>query len=251
MTYNPDNPNEHEYDAFEDAMTDEPSRFFGQVSIEAYQAVFAKDAGGKWQKPEQYIPELHGSEEELAKDDDKFLGTQIDFSITPVDPTRKIISRTVGAKNRKRPEFARVIRPSIEALSARIAEIKGLQPGQFNPLKELSGMWVAGEFVPRPSNKEGETWTTLKFVAVYADQAACEAAANEAYNREGDDEPAAEAAQDNGQDAAKAALVPFLAPLWEQAGHDAAKMTELLGVNPLLSSAFTMDSQEVKDVMGS
>jgi len=46
-------------------------------------------------------------------------------------------------------------------------------------------------------------------------------------------------------------LVPFLAPLWEQAGHDADKMAELLANNPLLSSAFTMDSQEVKDVMGS
>ena len=250
MTFNPDNPNEHEYDAYDDAMTDEPSRFFGCVTIEAYQALFAKDAGGKWQKPEQYIPELHGDEAEIAKDDDKFLGTQIDFSITPVDPTRKIISRTVGAKNRRRPEFARVIRPSIEALAAQIAAIKNLQPGQFNPLKELSGMWVGGEFVPRPSNKEGETWTTLKFTCVFASQDECAAAADAVYNREADDEPAAEP-EDNGQDAAKAALVPFLAPLWEQAGHDQGKMAELLGVNPLLSSAFTMDSPEVQAVMGS
>jgi len=249
MTFNPDNPNEHEYDAYDDAMTDEPSRFFGCVTIEAYQALFAKDAGGKWQKPEQYIPELHGDEAEIAKDDDKFLGTQIDFSITPVDPTRKIISRTVGAKNRRRPEFARVIRPSIEALAAQIAAIKNLQPGQFNPLKELSGMWVAGEFVPRPSNKPDETWTTLKFTCVFASQQECAAAADEAYNHESD-ESAAEP-EDNGQDAAKAALVPFLAPLWEQAGHDADKMGELLASNPLLSSAFEMDSPEVQDVMGS
>jgi len=248
MTFNPDNPNEHEYDAYDDAMTDEPSRFFGCVTIEAYQALFAKDAGGKWQKPEQYIPELHGDEAEIAKDDDKFLGTQIDFSITPVDPTRKIISRTVGAKNRRRPEFARVIRPSIEALAAQIAAIKGLQPGQFNPLKELSGMWVEGEFVPRPSNKPGETWTTLKFTCVFASQDECAAAADEAYNRDADDEPAAEP-EDNGQDAAKAALVPFLAPLWEQAGHDRDKMAELLGVNPLLSSAFEMDSPEVQEIV--
>ena len=80
MTYNHDGEDMH--DAFDDAMTDEPSRFFGQVTIEAYQALFAKE-NGKWQKPEQYIPELHGSEEEINKDDDKFLGTQIDFSITP------------------------------------------------------------------------------------------------------------------------------------------------------------------------
>lgn len=249
MTYNPDNPNEH--DAFDDAMTDEPSRFFGQVTVEAYQVLFAKDAGGKWQKPEPYLPELHGDEAEIAKDDDKFLSTQIDLSITPVDPTRKIISRTVGAKNRRNPEFQRVIRPSIEALAAKIAELKGLQAGQFNPLRELSGMWVGGEFVPRPSNKEGETWTTLKFTDVYASQDECAAAADEAYSRDSEDEPEAEQKQDNGQDAAKAALVPFLAPLWEQAGHDAAKMGELLANNPLLSSAFEMDSPEVQAVMGS
>ena len=248
MTFNPDNPNEHENDAFEDAMTDEPSRFFGQVTIEAYQAVFAKDVNGKWGKPEQYITDLHGDEAEIAKDDDKFLGTQIDFSITPVDPTRKIISRTVGAKNRKRPEFARVIRPSIEALAGQIEAIKNLQPGQFNPLKELSGMWVSGEFVPRPSNKPGETWTTLKFVDVFADQAACEAAANEAYNHEAD-EPAE--VQDDGQDMEKAKLVPFVQSLWEQAGKEAAKMAELLADNPLLSKYFTMDSPEVLAVMGS
>jgi len=249
VTYNPDNPNEHEYDAFEDAMTDEPSRFFGQVSIEAYQAVFAKDVNGKWQKPEPYIADLHGSEEEISKNDDKFLTVQVDISLTPVDPTRKIWTRSVGAKNRNRPEFARVIRPSIEALAEQIAAIKSLQPGQFNPLKELSGMWVGGEFVPRPSNKEGETWTTLKFTCVFASQDECAAAADEVYNHDAD-EPAAEP-EDNGQDAAKAALVPFLAPLWEQAGHDQDKMAELLGVNPLLSSAFTMDSPEVQAVMGS
>jgi len=248
MVFNPDNPNEHaEYDAFDDAMTDEPSRFFGQVTIEAYQAIFVNDGSG-WQKPEPYLPELHGSEDEINKDDDKFLTVQVDISLTPVDPARKIWTRTVGAKNRKRPEFARVIRPSIEALAAQIAAIKNLQPGQFNPLKELSGMWVGGEFVPRPSNKPGETWTTLKFTDVYASQDDCAAAADDAYNREADDEPEAEA-QDNGQDAAKAALVPFLAPLWEQAGHDAAKMGELLASNPLLSSAFEMDSPEVQAVM--
>jgi len=248
MTFNPDNPTE-EYDAFDDAMTDEPSRFFGQVSIEAYQAIMAQDASGKWQRPEPYIPDLHGDEGEVNKADDKFFTTQVDISLTPVDPTRKIWTRTVGAKNHKNPEFARVIRPSIEALAAQIAAIKNLQPGQFNPLKELSGMWVAGEFVPRPSNKPDETWTTLKFTCVFASQQECAAAADEAYNHESD-ESAAEP-EDNGQDAAKAALVPFLAPLWEQAGHDADKMAELLANNPLLSSAFTMDSQEVKDVMGS
>ena len=255
MTYNPDNPTEHdEYDPFDDAMADEPSRFFGQVTIEAYQVIFVNDGSG-WQKPEQYVPELHGDEAEIAKDDGKFLSTQIDFSITPVDPARKIIARTMGAKNRKRPEFQRVVRPSIEALSEAIAQIKGLQAGQFNPLREISGMWVGGEFVPRPSNKEGETWTTLKFTAVYADQAACKQAADEAYNNEADevpDEPAQSA-----EDAAKASLAPFLTPLWEQAKKQANDtinaedvMAGLLKINPLLAEVFTMESPEVQTLIG-
>ena len=248
MTYNHDGEDTH-YDAYDDAMTDEPSRFFGCVTIEAYQVVFINDGSG-WQKPEQYLPELHGDEAEISKSDDKFLSTQIDFSITPTDAARKIISRTVGAKNRKRPEFARVIRPSIEALAAQIAAIKNLQPGQFNPLKELSGMWVEGEFVPRPSNKPGETWTTLKFTCVFASQDECAAAADEAYNREGD-EPAAEPAQGDGQDGERAKMVPFLEAIWKQAGKDSAKMAELLASNPVLKPYFTMGSPEVLAVMGS
>ena len=250
MVFNPDNPNEHaEYDPYEDAMTDEPSRFFGCVTIEAYQAIMAQDASGKWQRPEPYIPDLHGDEGEVNKADDKFFTTQVDISLTPVDPTRKIWTRTVGAKNRKNPEFQRAIRPSIEALAAQIAAIKNLQPGQFNPLKELSGMWVEGEFVPRPSNKPGETWTTLKFTCVFASQDECAAAADEAYNREGD-EPAAEPAQGDGQDGERAKMVPFLEAIWKQAGKDSAKMAELLASNPVLKPYFTMDSPEVQEVMG-
>jgi hypothetical protein len=254
MTYNPNGEDTHEYDPFDDAMTDEPSRFFGQVTIEAYQVIFEKDAGGKWGKPEQYVPELHGDEAEIAKDDGKFLSTQIDFNFTPVDPTRKIWIRTMGAKNRKRPEFQRVVRPSIEALSDQIAQAKGLQVGQFNPLREISGMWVGGEFVPRPSNKEGETWTTLKFTSVYADQAACKQAADEAYNREVDEVPAEQSAED----ANKAALIPFLYPLWEQAKKQAEEndtfnaadiMAGLLKVNPLLAETFTVDSYEVQTII--
>lgn len=238
MTYNPDNPTEH-YDAFDDAMTDEPSRFFGQVTIEAYQVIFINDGTG-WQRPEQYIPDLHGDEAEINKSDDKFLSTQIDFSFTPVDPTRKIWTRTMGAKNRKRPEFQRVVRPSIEALAEQIAGAKGLQVGQFNPLRELSGMWVAGEFVPRPSNKEGETWTTLRFTHVFLDQAACKQAADEAYNNE-----AAEVPDEQSADPMRANLVEFLKALWEQVGHDADKLAEELPNNALLKDHFTMESPEV------
>jgi len=249
MVFNPDNPNEHaEYDPYDDAMTDEPSMFFGKVEIQAYRIVIKdQTGGGDWKPDGQYAPELHGSEAEIAKAEDKFLATNVNINITPANAGLKMIQRSMGAKNRKRPEFARVVRPSIEALSDEIANIKGLQSGQFNPLKELSGMWVAGEFVPRPSNKEDETWTTLKFTRVFANQDGC-VAAMEAYNNEDYDEPAEEG--DDGHDEDKTAMIPFLPPLWEQAKHDRDKMAALLAENPLLNDAFTIDSPEVVAVMG-
>ena len=264
MVFNPDNLNEQEHDPYGDAMTDEPSRFFGQVTIEAYTACFYQDAGGKW-KQEPYNPELHGSEEELAKAEGRFLTTQVDITIAPISPTHKLISRSMGAKNRKRPEFQRIVRPSIEALAERIAEVKVaaematqtgvVRPdliraaaqariGQFNPLREISGMWVGGEFVPRPDD---EKWTTLKFTDVYANQPECAQAAATYYNREVE-ETSAEA-EDNGRDAEKAALLPFIPPLWEQSQHEPGKMAEALAKNPLLSMHFTMDSPEVKEIV--
>jgi len=243
MTFNPDDKNEH--DAYDDAMTDEPSRFFGQVTVEAYEACFYQDASGKW-KQEPYSPELHGTEEELAKVNGKFLTTQVDITITPLDPTRKLITRSMGAKNRKRPEFQRVVRPSIEALAERIASVKGLQVGQFNPLREFTGLWVSGEFVPRPDDPQ---WTTLKFTDVYQDQAECAQAAATYYNREVETGETSAEAEDNGRDAEKAALLPFIPPLWEQSGHDVSKMAEALAKNPLLNMHFTMDSPEVKEIV--
>ena len=260
MTFNHDGVDTHlldigpsVYDPYEEAMQERPSLFFGLLKTFAWAVIGSRPPGSTTWKGctsfEDYVEELHGTRDGIDKDEDRFLSTNIEFSLTPTDPTRKVMTRKVSV-NKKKKEFYRVVRPSIQALADQVAEVKNLMPGQFNPLKEFTDIWVAGEFVPNPDNEPDEDWKTWKFTCVFASQDECAAAANEAYNHDADDEPAAEP-EDNGQDAAKAALAPFLAPLWEQAGHDAAKMTELLGVNPLLSSAFTMDSQEVKDVMGS
>ena len=245
MTYNPDNPNEHEYDPYDDAMSDEPSMFFGKVEIEAYPIVVADDGTG-WKPQGQYVAELHGTRAEINKADDKFIATDVDISITPADPSRKMIQRTnIPTKSKKRTEFQRVIRPSIEALEGEIAKAKGLQVGQFNPLKELGGLWVAGEFVPKPSNKPDETWTTLKFTRVFAGQDECIEAMNAHYNHEG----AAEAEGDNGHDEERAKLAPFLQPIWAQAEGDKDKMAELLATNSMLCDHFTVDSPEVQALM--
>jgi len=250
MTYNPDNPQEHSapFDPYEAAMTDPPKCFFGLLRTETWTIVGIRDDTKRngW-RVEDWVEELHGSQDEIKKDrENRFLGATSEFSITPLDPTYKVITRKVGVTNYKQKEFRQVVRPSIEALGERIAEVKGLVPGQFNLLKEFTDLWVSGEWVPNPDNKVDENWRTLKFTHVYQDQVACAAASAEYYNREVETEAPAE---DNGRDAEKAALIPFVKPLWEQAQHDPSKMAELLAANPLLSMYFTMDSPEVQQIV--
>ena len=261
MTFNPDNPNEHldldigpsVYDPYDEAMHDPPSLFFGLLKTFAWAVIGSRPAGMPWKGNttfEDYVEELHGTRDEIDKEEDRFLSTNIEFSLTPTDPTRKVMTRKVSV-NKKQKEFYHVVRPAIQALADRVAEVKNLVPGQFNPLKEFTDIWVAGEFVPNPDNKPDENWKTWKFTRVFASQEECAAAANEAYNRDSDDEPADDAEPDNGQDVDRAKLAPFLEVIWKQAGGDSAKMAELLADNPVLSPYFTVDSPEVLAVMGS
>ena len=149
-----------EIDPLDDAMTDEPSRFYGQLDVFAFTCVLIKGEGKV-----AYDPAQHNGLR---------TSTAIEFTVTPCDATKKMIQRDMLNWT---SDFKGIARPSIEALAEQIAGIKGLTVGQFNPLREIDAMWVGGEFVPRPDNKEGETWTTLKFDAVYADAAACAEAA--------------------------------------------------------------------------
>lgn len=127
-------------DPYAAAMTDEPRRFFGLLDVNAWTCVLEAGVGKV-----PYDPQQHQG---------RRTSTAIEFSIAPVDPTIKLIAR--NSLNWS-PDFKGVIRPSIENLASQIATFKGLKVGEFNPLKEISGMWVSGEFVPRPDNKPGET----------------------------------------------------------------------------------------------
>ena len=257
MTYNPDNPTEHEYDPYEDAMTDPPSFFFGQVTNRAWPIIGSRPPGMEWKGNttiEDYVEELHGPMAEVKRDPDKFIATTVEFSLTPVDPTRKIMTRKMSAGKR---EFREVVRPSIEALGNHVAEVKNLVPGQFNLLQEFADLWVKGELVPSPDNKAGETWKTWKFLQVYANQAECKQAADEMYNNHNEADKVPD--EQSAEDATKAALVPFLYSLWEQAKRQTEKtdgtiiaedvLAGLLATNPLLAKVFTMESYEVQTII--
>lgn len=209
--YNPD------YDPFDAAMTDEAQTFAGRVSIAAWTCVLIKGQGKVPFDPQQH----QGMK----------TSTAIEITIEPLDPTRQLIQRDMLNWT---PDFKGVVRPSIEALAPRIAEITNLPLEQVNPLRALNGLWVSGEFVPRPDNKAGETWTTLRFLAVYANEDECRAAA----------ETPKPAAASTG-DPERAALAAFLPALWTQAGKDPAMFHKLIAGNPILAPIFNDQSVEV------
>jgi len=210
-------------DPYADAMIVEPSRFVGQVKIDAHYCALIKGSGRRlWDPSYEGVYKKH---------------TAIDFQIVPLDSThqvveRKIINWTV--------EFRQVVQPSVETLRPEIAKIRGKDDdNSFVVLRELNGLWVIGEYVPSPSNKEGDTWTTFNFTHVFATREECEAAFESAS-------PQASTTL-NAKD--RATLADFLPSLWQQSGHDEAKFLKLIADNPLLASEFTVDSPEVTEAM--
>jgi len=207
---------------WKDAWEREPQKFFGKLSVDPYYVALIKGQGKV-----VYDPVTHAS---LRKH------TLINFTVTPLDPTAKLIGRECLNWT---AEYTQAIRPSIEVLRDQIAAIRGQATAAVNPLQAANGLFVAGEFVPRPDNKPGETWTTLRFTAVFADEAACQAAATASAP------PPAPAVPDS---AARQSLAMFLPALWEQAGRNAQTLAGLLATHAVLF-CFTMSDPEVVAVM--
>ena len=225
MTHNIDGVDTHQPDAFDDAMTDGPSYFAGQVAVDAYTCVLIR---GQQRPP--YDPAIHAGLR---------TSTAITFNIAPLDPTHKMIER--GMVNWSQ-EYKGVVRPSVEMLAEKIATVKNLTIGEFNPLREMTGMFVIGEYVPKPDNKPGETYTTLSFKDAFVDMAACEAAYAELRG---------ETVEETPNSAERTSLAMFLPGLWEGANHDAAAFQDAIRANPLLAAHFDMSSAEVKAIVAS
>lgn len=226
------------YDPYDDAMTDEPDVFFGQVSVEAYQGFFQTGVGAT-----PYDENVHGDRKHYLI---------IHFEFVPVDVTRKTFSvNTV----KWAAEFNQVLRPSLEAVSEQLASIKGLVVGQFNFLRAVSGMYVKCERVPRPDNKEEETWTTMKFQEVYPDAIACADAWKAHTGKEIGGSQVADLpfmpdpTPTDHTELQRASMAAFLPALWEQAGGDMVKMHALLKANPMIGAHFDIESPEVVEVM--
>ncbi len=239
------------YDPFDDALAPETGHY-GHVHIEAFQGFFV--TGQRGATP--YDETVHGDRKHYLV---------IEFTFTPIDSTRQVFTIPTV---KWAAEYSGGLMPSAVGLAEEIAKLKGLTMGQFNPLRELSGLLVRTERIPRPDNEEGETWTTHRFLEIYPSEDAC----REAYEEAGGSvQQAIPFTHDEIKDAAAAAVgatieaaddpqratfALFLPALWTRAkdmaivdGTPRRHMVELLEDNPQLVARFSITSPEVQKVM--
>lgn len=205
--------------------------YWGQVEAQSHYCVLEKGIGRL-----PFDPQVHSADKRR---------TAIDLLIHPLPETgaQWDITRSVIAESH---EWAGVILPSLRDL--------GIQA------RELNGKWVKVERVPltdkfgNPStyvDKTGQVkeQTTLKFVAVFSDEAACRADFQKGGSNPA---PASKPANGgNGNNGERETALKFLKVYVQNACKgqtDLAVIRETLALNlaqqPLISKYFTVDSPE-------
>ncbi|MHA1962835.1 MAG: hypothetical protein ACW99U_21810 [Candidatus Thorarchaeota archaeon] len=233
-------------DPLDDAMAPpEPGRFWGRVqSIETFEIGFKKGDDGKYERPTPYNPDYHD-----------FASKQIKFILAPLDATRPLKEIEMGISNRKNPEFYKIVQPSIFALGEKICQLRGVPIDGANFFRLLIDLFVFGEYVRRPWNKDDDDWTTLEFRDVFATQQEC--TAHQAEYQPPKEEPLpfpgdepGQPAQATAPDPVRASLAAFLKPLWDASAQNAATFHTMIAANPMLAQHFEPTSPEVIALTG-
>jgi hypothetical protein len=217
--------------------------YFVECEIDTREVVF-QQVDGRWQLVDYDAnnPEHKNPDVEITF---HFYGTTRDGATYSID-------RTMQARSRKRPDWTKVVRPSLTAL------------GITDPMTQVHKHWVHIELVKTGeyTNKEGEQkdLTTPRFVEVFESREACEAAAEAFWNerRNGGDTPTRNVPQpimdEETEHPQRATLVTLLPAMWQAAQQqaDPAKaFQQMLEANPLMKDAgITMTSNEVIDATG-
>jgi len=222
------------YDPYAAAATPEvrAPEYFGQVAIDIWACTLQKGVGK--------VPFNEGV------DDPNKRCTAVQIQITPLAEhnTSKPVGRDLIAESR---EWAGIVLPSI----------KDAWPaawGEFS-LRALAGKWCKVSYVPTGGTyvKDGETKqsTTLKFLALYANEAECRTAYNtgNGTNGNGHTAPApapAAAAPTNGtpNPAERQTALVFLKALVKQSGGDLEKVQTAIAGMPLVARHFNLESPE-------
>lgn len=212
------------YDPFDAAMNPpEPKqteRWFGRLFVDVWPCVLIS---GEGKVP--FDPAVHEESKRV---------TAIEMELVPLP------DYDVGfTLERNMVHFAkawrRVTLPSIQALNV--------------DLRNLHEAYVAAEFKPT-----GRTWTgqdgeekketAFVIVDVFDDQDACQKAYL-AYENEDTVSDDGNGANDKERETARM----FIEPLWNQAGGNKEKLAQLLAGNPLTNKYFTINSEEVQEVI--
>lgn len=182
---------------------------FGQVDFDIWDAVLEKGYGKVPFDPAQH------SEDRLV--------TAIQMSVVPLagSPLRNNIDREMIAESN---EWAKIVMPSIRAIGGN--------------LQTLKHAFVQVRLVPtgrRYTNKAGEEkeQTTFSFEALFADEAACRAAADAFFTPPPRSERVAPAPAPAVASGNRALALKFVARLWQQAGQDVEVLQRLFAANPL------------------
>lgn len=210
---------------------------FGVMDVDLYRCVLIRGEGKVL-----YNPDVHSEDQKR---------TAVDLTLNPVASARyhDPIKRELIAQSK---EWTQIVRPSLQAI--------GLD------LQSLSGRWVQTEMVPTGrtfTNQNGEVkqLTTFKFVAVFPNEAACEAASQAFFARIQSNSAAESPASTSGSastvgaqngtasssapDASRGVAAKFLPAMFKQANGDVDKFIQLIQANSLTSKFFSLDSPEV------
>ena len=212
-----------------------PKVYFGQVFTDLFFCVLVKGQGKVPFDPSQH------------KVEDRCTSIKMDLQPLASSGLKFAISRDMIAESRV---WAGIVLPSIKAL--------GIEP------KEVNETWVkvtlveTGETYTKRDTGETVRKTTLKFLEVYPDEAACEAAARAFFGggavgaAKSEELPPfpeeGEESGDTGGDQERETASKFLKPLYEQAGGDPGEFIKLIAGNPLTSKHFDLNSPEVTEL---
>jgi hypothetical protein len=220
--------------------------YFVECEIETREVVF-QQIDGRWQLVDydKNNPEHKNPDVEISF---HFYGTTRDGATYSID-------RTMQAHSRKRPDWTKVVLPSLKKL------------GIEDPMTQVHKHWVHIELVKTGeyTNKDGEqkNLTTPRFLEIFDSREACNTAAeafwNERRNNDGGhvnghDVQAKNTPQPVEEHPQRTMLLTLLPAMWTAAQQqpDAnAAFQQMLEANPLMKDAgITMTSTEVIDITG-
>jgi hypothetical protein len=221
-------------DPFETASNAEPLRssYYAQVQCDAWYCVLVKGTGKVVFDPNQHPIEQRRT------------ALSISLATIPEQPVQFPLVREMIAES---AEWTKHVWPS--------AKVLGLSSA-----RDLNGKWAKVELAPTGDtykNKQGDTKerTTFKFLAFYADEAACRAAYGAGGNAQATAAPAtAPASPVNGADTSKERetalqFLKVLMPKWLNGTMDLDKVKAGIAANPVIARHFDANSPEVIQLM--